>query len=81
MGDQISSRRPYRANNQISKAPKGEFTIFVHNFRPNQNLLGGETHVNVTITRYAGTDREKVERRTVILQREGEMVEVTKVRY
>ena len=77
--DQTQGYGPERY--QIRKAPKGEFTILVHNFRPNPNLLGGETHVNVTITRYAGTDREKVERRTVILQREGEMIEVTKVRY
>ena len=40
----------------------------------------GETHVHVTVTRNAGTDREKVERHTAVLRREGEMVEVTKVR-
>ena len=77
--DQTQGYGPERY--QIRKAPKGEFTILVHNFRRNPNLLGGETHVNVTITRYAGTDREKVQRRTVILSRDGEMVEVAKVRY
>jgi hypothetical protein len=44
-------------------------------------LLGGETHVNVTITRYAGTEREKIERKTVILRQHEEQVEVARVRY
>jgi hypothetical protein len=77
--DQTQGYGPERY--QIRKAPKGEFTILVHNFRRNPNLLGGETHVNVTITRFAGTDQEKVMRRTVILSRDGEMVEVAKMRY
>ena len=46
---------------------------------PIANLLGGETHVNVVITRYAGTDNEKVEKRTVILRRANEQVEVLRV--
>ena len=65
---------------QIARAKKGEYKVLVHYFRANRNLLGGETHVHVTVTRNAGTDREKVERHTAVLRREGEMVEVTKVR-
>jgi hypothetical protein len=77
--DQTQGYGPERY--QIAKAPKGEFQVLVHYYRANPNLLGGETHVSVTITRHAGSDKEKVERRTVILKREGEMVPVAKVRY
>lgn len=77
--DQTQGYGPERYH--IRKAPKGEYQILVHYYRANPNLLGGETHVNLTITRNAGTDQEKVERRTVILKREGEQVSVERVRY
>jgi hypothetical protein len=44
-------------------------------------LLGGETHVNVVITRFAGTSQETVERHTVILKQQGEEVEVARVQF
>jgi len=53
----------------------------VHYFRANPNLLGGETHVHVTVTRNAGTDREKVERYTAVLRKKDDMVEVARVQY
>jgi hypothetical protein len=53
----------------------------VHYFGTNPNLLGGETHVNVVVTRYAGTPRETVERRTVILKKAKEEVEVCRVKF
>ncbi len=65
----------------IPSAKKGEYVIKVHYFAANPNLLGGETHVNVVITRFAGTDHEKVERRTVILSRDKEAKEVARIRY
>ncbi len=65
----------------IRKARRGEYKVLVHYFRANPNLLGGETHVNVVVTRHAGTDREKVERYTVILKREGEMLTVARLRF
>jgi hypothetical protein len=77
--DQTQGYGPERYH--IRSAKKGEYHLLVHYFRANPNLLGGETHVNVTITRHAGTDKEKVERRTVILRREGEQVSVERVRY
>jgi hypothetical protein len=77
--DQTQGYGPERY--RVAKAQKGEYQVLVHYYRANPNLLGGETHVSVTITRHAGTDKEKVERRTVILKREGEMVPVAKVRY
>jgi hypothetical protein len=77
--DQTQGYGPERY--QIRKARKGEYQVLVHYYRANRNLLGGETHVNVTITRHAGTDKEKVERRTVILRREGEQVSVARLRY
>jgi hypothetical protein len=53
--------------------------VKVHYFRPNQNLLAGETHVNVVVTRNAGTPQEVSERHTVILKKHNEEVEVCKV--
>lgn len=77
--DQTQGYGPERYH--VRKALKGEYQVLVHYYRANPNLLGGETHVNVTITRHAGTDKEKVERKTVILKRESEMVPVLRVRY
>jgi len=62
-----------------SKAAKGKYRILVHYFSANPNLLAGETHVNVVVTRYAGTRHEVVERHTVILKKHGEAVEVCSV--
>jgi hypothetical protein len=62
-------------------ALKGEYRVLVHYYRSNPNLLGGETHVSVTITRDAGTPEERIERHTVILQRQGEAVEVARVKF
>jgi hypothetical protein len=62
-------------------ALKGEYKILVHYFRGNPNLLWGETHVSVTITRDAGTPKERTERHTVILQRQGDSAEVAKLKF
>ena len=77
--DQTQGYGPERY--QIAKAPPGTYTVVVHAFNTNPNLLGGETHVNVVVTRFAGTPRETVERRTVILKKKDEQVEVCKVKY
>jgi hypothetical protein len=77
--DQTQGYGPERYH--ILTARKGEYKVLVHYFRANPNLLGGETHVNVVITRHAGTAKEKVERRTVILRREGEQVAVHTVKF
>jgi tetratricopeptide (TPR) repeat protein len=66
---------------QIKKAAQGEYTIIAHYFRPNANLLAGETHVNVVITRNAGTPEETIERKTVILKKHNDQVEVAKVKF
>ena len=63
------------------KAMPGEYTIIVHYFRANPNLLGGETHVNVTVARNAGSPEETVQRRTVILKKANEQVEVCRVKF
>ncbi|MFL5244374.1 MAG: VIT domain-containing protein [Gemmataceae bacterium] len=75
--DQTQGYGPERY--QIKNAQKGAYRVLVHYFRPNPNLLAGETHVNVVITRHAGTPQEKMERRTVILRRQNEEVEVCQV--
>jgi hypothetical protein len=77
--DQTQGYGPERY--QIVKAPQGTFKILVHYYRPNMNLLAGETHVNVVITRYAGGVQEVTERHTVILKKADEAVEVTQVKF
>ncbi len=66
---------------QIVKAPKGTFQVLVHYFGTNPNLLGGETHVKVSVTRNAGRPKETTENHTVILKRHNEQVEVCKVKF
>jgi hypothetical protein len=55
--------------------------VIVHYFGANPNLLGGETHVNVMVTRFAGTPRETSERHTVILRKHNDQVEVCRVKF
>jgi tetratricopeptide (TPR) repeat protein len=64
---------------RVARAAKGTYRVMVHYYRANPNLLAGETHVNVVVTRYAGTPRETTERHTVILKKPGEAVEVCRV--
>ncbi len=63
------------------KAMRGEYLIVVNYFRANPNLLGGETHVNVTVARYAGSPDEAVQRKTVILKRQSEQIAVFRVKF
>src|SRR5205807_9374967 len=56
--DQTQGYGPERY--QIKQARRGVYRVLVHYFAINRNLLGGETHVDVVVTRYAGTPREKV---------------------
>ncbi len=65
----------------IPRAQKGEYTIIVHYFNDNPNLLGGETHVNVVLRRFAGTTGEQIGRRTIILRQKDATVTVAKVRF
>jgi hypothetical protein len=77
--DQTQGYGPERY--RIAKARPGVYTVLVHYFRANPNLLAGETHVNVVVTRRAGTPEETVERHTVILKDQGQAVEVCKVKF
>jgi hypothetical protein len=77
--DQTQGYGPERY--RLAKAPKGEFVIVVHYFAANPNLLGGETHVQVVITRFAGTPRETTERRTVILKTPKQEAEVCRIAF
>ncbi|HEY7424186.1 MAG TPA: VIT domain-containing protein [Gemmataceae bacterium] len=77
--DQTQGYGPERY--QIAKAQPGVYTVIVHYFRPNPNLLGGETHVTATVTRFAGTPQETSERHTVILKKHNEQVEVCKMKF
>jgi len=77
--DQTQGYGPERY--QVKNAQKGAYRVLVHYFRPNPNLLAGETHVNVVITRHAGTPQETVERRTVILRRQNEEAQVCQVEF
>jgi hypothetical protein len=64
---------------RVATAMKGTYRVVVHYYRANPNLLAGETHVNVVVTRHAGTPQETTERHTVILKKAGEEVEVCRV--
>jgi hypothetical protein len=66
---------------QIKKAQKGTYRVIVHYYSVNPNLLAGETHVNVAVTRFAGTPQETTQRHTVILKKHGEEVEVCRVEF
>jgi hypothetical protein len=55
--------------------------VKVHYFRSNPNLLGGETHVNVEVTKFSGTPQETTERYTVILRKHNEEAEVCRVEF
>jgi hypothetical protein len=44
-------------------------------------LLSGETHVNVVLTRFAGTPQEVSERHTVILKKHDEQIEVARIKF
>jgi hypothetical protein len=75
--DQTQGYGPERY--QIKQAQKGSYRVLVHYFAVNPNLLAGETHVNVVVTRFAGTAQEVTERHTVTLRKHGEAVEVCRV--
>jgi hypothetical protein len=77
--DQTQGYGPERY--QIRKARPGIYQVIVHYYRANPNLLAGETHVQVTVTRFAGTEREQVQKRTVILKRQGQEKLVFKVKF
>ena len=76
--DQTQGYGPERY--QVEKALPGVYTIIVHYYRADANLLAGETHVNVLVTKHAGTPDETVERHTVLLKQANEQVEVCKVK-
>jgi hypothetical protein len=78
-GDQTQGYGPERY--QIAKARAGTYKVLVHYFGTNPNLLAGETHVQIVVTRYAGSARETVERYTVILKRHDQAVEVCQVKF
>jgi hypothetical protein len=77
--DQTQGYGPERY--QIAKARPGTYTVLVHYFQPNPNLLAGETHVTVSVARNAGSPEETLERHTVILKTHGEQVEVCKLKF
>ncbi len=75
--DQTQGYGPERY--QVVKALPGVYTVIVHYYRADANLLAGETHVNVLVTKHAGTPEEVVERHTVLLKQANEQVEVCKI--
>src|SRR5262249_31580790 len=75
--DQTQGYGPERY--QIRQARPGEYRVLVHYFRPNQNLLNGETHVNVVVTRFAGTSQEVSERHTVTLKKHNAALQLARL--
>jgi uncharacterized protein YfaP (DUF2135 family) len=76
--DQTQGYGPERY--QVVKALPGAYTVIVHYYRADANLLAGETHVNVLVTKHTGTPEETVERHTILLRQANEQVEVCKVK-
>jgi len=62
------------------QAMAGQYTVIVHYYSANPNLLAGETHVSVSVTTNAGSPEEKTQRHTVILKKANEQVEVCRVK-
>ncbi len=77
--DQTQGYGPERY--RIAKAQAGTYKVIVHYFQPNLNLLAGETHVHVNVTRFAGTPQETTQRHTVILKQPKEQAEVCTVKF
>jgi uncharacterized protein YfaP (DUF2135 family) len=77
--DQTQGYGPERY--RIARAMPGEYTVIVHYFRANPNLLNGETHVDVSLTRNAGSAAEQVQRKTVILRNHNQQVEVARLKF
>jgi len=55
-------RQAFAARSVVIDWSPGVYTILVHDFSPNLNLLAGETHVEVTVTRKAGSPAEETVR-------------------
>jgi hypothetical protein len=66
---------------QAEKAVEGEYRIAVNYYAANPNLVAGETHVQVIITRHAGTPDEESVRRTVVLKKGKDTIEVGRVKF
>lgn len=66
---------------RLVKAAPGEFSILVHYYSTNPNLLAGESYVEIVVTRKAGTADAETRRYQVILSREKQAVEVCRVRF
>jgi tetratricopeptide (TPR) repeat protein len=62
------------------QAMAGEYTVIVHYYSANPNLLAGETHVSVSVTTNAGSPEENTQRHTVILKKQNEQAEVCRVK-
>jgi hypothetical protein len=66
---------------RIAHASRGTYRIVVHSFATNPNLLAGQTHVHVVVTRNAGSANAVTERYTVVLSKQGEEVKVCQVKF
>ena len=53
----------------------------VHYYGTNPNLLGGETHVTVTVTKYAGTDKQETRRYNAVLEKHDDVAEICHVEF
>src|SRR5258708_40297051 len=64
--DQTQGYGPERY--QIQKGLPGGYTVIVHYYRADANLLAGETHVNVLVTKNARTPEGTFQRHTILLK-------------
>lgn len=61
-------------------APGGEYVVLVKYYSDNPNLIGNETAVEVVVTRDVGSEREAVVRYDVVLTKDGQSIEVCRLR-
>ena len=59
----------------------GEYLIQAHYYSNNGNRLEAETFIHVTVIKFAGSDQEEVEEFDVLLARDGDLAEITRIRF
>ena len=77
LADLLVGYGPERYVNRQGHA--GTYVVRVKYYWANPNLIAGQTHVEVVVTRQTGTARETVQRFPVVLRKEGSTVEVCRI--
>ncbi|MCA9523764.1 MAG: hypothetical protein KC609_22500, partial [Myxococcales bacterium] len=68
---------PERYENK--SGPKGRYAIKLQFYGHRSNVLGNETHAHVTIIVNAGTPRQEIIEKNLVLKQRKQIVEVTQL--